>query len=195
VVGPSGSGKSTLLDVLALLRRPERVHSFRLLGHDVAALWKRGDADACVRLRAQHIGVVLQTGGLLPSLPVIDNVLLSPRLLGLQARTRAEELLERLGLVHLRRRLPSEISIGQRQRVAIARALAHTPELVLADEPTASLDEEQAESAMALLTSLTSHAGAGLVVVSHDEALLKRNGFALVRCAQAGSETTVGAAV
>lgn len=143
-------------------------------------------------LRARHIGVVLQTGGLLASLSVIDNVLLSPRLLGLDARAWVDEMLEHLGLDALRHRLPAALSIGQRQRVAIARALAHRPALILADEPTASLDAEQSEAAMRLLCSLTAHAGTGLIVVSHDEALLVRHGLALLRCDPHGSETTVG---
>ncbi|MBM3508224.1 MAG: ATP-binding cassette domain-containing protein [Alphaproteobacteria bacterium] len=192
VIGPSGSGKSTLLDVLALLRRPDRAARFRFLEHDVAALWTSGDLGACVSLRARHIGVVLQTGGLLASLSVIDNVLLSPRLLGLDARAWVDEMLEHLGLDALRHRLPAALSIGQRQRVAIARALAHRPALILADEPTASLDAEQSEAAMRLLCSLTAHAGTGLIVVSHDEALLVRHGLALLRCDPHGSETTVG---
>jgi putative ABC transport system ATP-binding protein len=149
IVGPSGCGKSTLIDLLALLRRPTQVARFALDGIDVAALWRHNAADACTALRAARIGVVLQTGGLLPSLSVRENVLLSQRLLGRIDLEWAGSLLAALDLAALGGRLPAQISIGQRQRVAIARALAHRPALVLADEPTAALGIDHAPAARA----------------------------------------------
>ena len=172
VVGPSGCGKSTLLDLLALLRRPSAVGGFQLAGQDVAALWRANAVDACTALRAAHVGVVLQTGGLMPSLSVRENVLLPQRLLGRVDTAWADQLLQRLDLASLAQRLPSQISIGQRQRVAIARALAHRPALVLADEPTASLGVDHAPAALDLLLDLARTSGAALLIVSHDLALL-----------------------
>ena len=163
IVGPSGCGKSTLIDLLALLRRPAAVQRFRLQGHDVAA---------CTALRAHHVGVVLQTGGLLPSLPVRDNVMLSQQLLGRPDAAWADALLAALDLRALGGRLPGQLSIGQRQRVAIARALAHRPALVLADEPTSALDWENGQKVMELLRDAAHERAASIPVVSPDHRLL-----------------------
>jgi len=182
VVGPSGCGKSTLIDLLALLRRPTQAARFELDGVDVAALWRRGAVAACTALRAARIGVVLQTGGLLPSLCVRENVLLSQRLLGRADAGWAESLLAALDLAALGARLPAALSIGQRQRVAIARALAHRPALVLADEPTAALGIEHAPAALDLLLALARGGGAALLIVSHDLPLLRAKGVPLRRC-------------
>ena len=182
VVGPSGCGKSTLIDLLAMLRRPSRATQFAFMGQDIAQLWTRQGADGCAALRAEHIGVILQTGGLLPSLPLWHNVLLSQRLLGRPDREGAEALLQSLELGAYMHRLPAQLSIGQRQRAAIARALAHRPALVLADEPTAALGVEHAPAALDLLLKLTRERGAALIVVSHDLALLRSRDVALVHC-------------
>ena len=187
IVGPSGCGKSTLIDLLALLRQPTRLRRFELQGQDVAALWQRRAVDACTSLRAVHTGVVLQTGGLLPSQPLRENVLLSQRLLGRVDGPWADALLAALELDTMPQRLPSQLSIGQRQRVAIARALAHRPALVLADEPTASLGIDHAPAALDLLLSLARSSGAAIVIVSHDVELLRAKGVPLRRCAVHGA--------
>lgn len=182
IVGPSGCGKSTLVDLLAMLRRPTQISRFVLLGRDVAALWHEGGVEACLKLRAAHIGVVLQTGGLLPSLSVRENVLLSQRLLGRMDISWVDHLLDALGLADLQSRLPAQLSIGQRQRVAIARALAHRPALVLADEPTAALGAEHATQALDLLLSLSHDVGSALVIVSHDTRLLHAKAIPMRQC-------------
>ncbi|MCW5666708.1 MAG: ATP-binding cassette domain-containing protein [Piscinibacter sp.] len=182
IVGPSGCGKSTLIDILALLRRPTRVARFELQGTDVAALWQRGAVDACTALRAAQVGVVLQTGGLLPSLTVLENVRLAQRLLGARDEAWVQHLLAALDLHGLGERRPAQLSIGQRQRVAIARALAHRPALLLADEPTASLGIDHAPAALDLLLALARDSGAALVIVSHDLDLLRDKGVPLRAC-------------
>ncbi|MEP7299986.1 MAG: ATP-binding cassette domain-containing protein [Caldimonas sp.] len=182
VAGPSGSGKSSFLDLIALLRAPAQIESFHLGGVDVAPLWAGRQLDARVRLRARNVGYVLQTGGLLPYLSVEENVMLSQRLLGRLDTAWVAELLDTLDIAPLRRRLPAALSLGERQRVAIARALAHRPALVLADEPSASLDADNAERVFALLVSLCTRHGTGLVLVSHDRELTRRHGLTEVAC-------------
>lgn len=186
IVGPSGCGKSTLIDLLALLRRPQRASRWWLGKIDVAALWQRRDLQACAALRAERVGVVLQTGGLLPSLPVRENVLLAQRLLGRLDLGWVDGLLQALDLLPLAARLPAQLSVGQRQRVAIARALAHRPALLLADEPTAALGIDHAPAAMDLLLALARDSGAALLIVSHDIELLERRQIPLRRCAVRG---------
>jgi putative ABC transport system ATP-binding protein len=185
LVGPSGCGKSTLLDLLALLRRPRSAGRFALLGRDVLSLWASGGTDACTALRAAAIGVVLQTGGLLSYLPVRENVALSQTLLGTPDRAWIDHLLGALDLQPLARRLPGQLSIGQRQRVAVARALAHRPALVLADEPTASLGADHGPAALDLLLDLSRSTGAAVVIVSHDIGLLRSRGVPLMPCHEA----------
>ncbi len=182
LVGPSGCGKSTLLDLLALLRRPRSAGRFALLGQDVMSLWSSGGADACTALRAEAIGVVLQTGGLLPYLPVRENVAMSQTLLGVPDKVWIDYLLGTLDLLPLAGRLPGQLSIGQRQRVAVARALAHRPALLLADEPTASLGAEHGPAALDLLLDLSRSTGAAAVIVSHDIGLLRSRGVPLMPC-------------
>lgn len=141
---------------------------------DAAALWRRRDLDGLAALRAAAIGYVPQTGGLLPFLSVRDNVALPRRLLGLPSDGTVERLAETLGIADHLAKKPGALSIGQRQRTAVARALAHGPALVLADEPTASVDPATAEAVMELLVGETRRRGAALVVASHDWALLGR---------------------
>lgn len=191
VVGPSGCGKSTLIDLLALLRRPAKVSKFALMGHDVATLWSRGGVEACLRLRAAYVGVVLQTGGLLPSLSARENVLLSQRLLGRLDTGWVKRLFSVLDLSGLEERMPAQLSIGQRQRVAIARALAHRPALVLADEPTAALGGAHAGAALDLLLSLAHDSEAALLVVSHDLPLLQSRDVGLLHCVAHGDTVSL----
>lgn len=169
VTGPSGSGKSTLLDCLGLALRPAAANAFAIGGVDVAAAWRAGDSGRLAAVRAATIGYILQTGGLLPFLSVRRNIGLSPALLGRPAEPgHLARLIEALGLAPHLDKMPAALSIGERQRVAIARALAHRPALLLADEPTASLDPVNAEAVLALLLRLARDSGAALILVSHD---------------------------
>jgi ABC-type lipoprotein export system ATPase subunit len=166
VVGRSGSGKSTLLHLLGGLDRPD-AGEIELDGLRVDRLDERGLTD----LRRRKIGFVFQAFHLLPELTGVENVLLPARLArdGVEAAPRARELLERLGLAQIARRLPTELSGGEQQRLAIARALVNDPALVLADEPTGNLDEESGAAVLALLRRAT-ESERGVVLVTHDRA-------------------------
>ncbi len=185
ITGPSGCGKSTVLDILGMLLRPTYAERFVFSSgqgraHDIAAWWRAGALDRMSLLRLHAFGYVLQTGELLPYLTVMENVLLTASVV---RKNRAdcvqagEKLLASLDISHLRDKYPAEISIGERQRSAIARALAAEPEVVLADEPTASLDPVRARIVMELLLDMVKEKGTTLVVVSHDLALVQSLGF------------------
>jgi len=173
LVGESGCGKSTLLDLLGLALSPSTAETFRFRGdgggsEDIAAVWQQGDANRLGELRKRHIGYVLQTGALVPYLSVIDNIDLTRRLLGLPDDGTSQRLAQRLGLAGHLDKDPAALSVGERQRVAIGRALAHRPAVILADEPTASLDPHSAGRVMELFLELIEETGATLIVATHD---------------------------
>jgi putative ABC transport system ATP-binding protein len=174
VIGESGCGKSTLLDILALVMAPSRVTRFQVHADtgrswDIAALWEREDEDALARLRRDSFSYVLQTGGLLPFLNVRRNICLPARIKGKKvSHERLTHLAARLGVDGCLDRMPLSLSLGQRQRVAILRALAHRPRLLLADEPTASVDKTRARAIMDDMQRLARDEGVAVVVVTHD---------------------------
>ena len=186
LVGPSGCGKSTLMDLLVFSMRPTSSHRF-LFRHqsgsesDIGALWRGGAVDALGELRKRNIGIVLQTGGLLPFLTAGENIRLPLRLTGRDQDGVIDTVVDRLGIRHLLGKKPGKLSVGERQRVSIARALAHDPILVVADEPTASLDEETAAETMSLLTDLVERLGVTLILSTHDNRLVERYGFRRAR--------------
>ena len=135
---------------------------------DLLQLWERRDLDALGWLRGAHIGYVLQTGGLLPFLTARENIALSCRLLATDPGGLIERLAERLGIGAQLDKHPGQLSVGERQRVAIARALAHRPTVLLADEPTASVDPVNAAAILELLLELVRQAGVTAVIASHD---------------------------
>jgi len=165
LVGPSGSGKTTLLNLIGALDRPS-AGTLEVLGRDVAALGKRERAE--LRLRA--IGFVFQAYNLVPVLTACENVefVLELQGMGAERRRRAREVLSELGLADLADRRPAELSGGQQQRVAVARAVASRPRLVLADEPTANLDGENAEVLMHLMRDLRDAHGMTFLFSTHD---------------------------
>lgn len=171
ITGSSGVGKSTLLHLIAGLLDAD-AGSVAVAGRDIQAL--RGPArDA---LRGRQIGMIFQTFHLLPGMSAIENVelaLLFGTMPPAEHRARALELLEKLGITHPRRPV-EKLSVGQQQRVAIARAVACRPALVLADEPTASLDPQNTEQAMELMQSACREVNAALVCVSHDVSIASR---------------------
>lgn len=175
VMGPSGSGKSTLLNVLGTLDRPT---SGKVLvnGQDLSTL---RDVD---RFRARTVGFMFQLHNLLPTLTARENVEI-PMMGFLDARARrkrAEELLALVGLADRLNHLPGELSGGQRQRVAVARALANQPPLVLADEPTGSLDTAAGQELMHLLKELNQSQGVTFVIVTHDPSVARQTQRVLV---------------
>jgi putative ABC transport system ATP-binding protein len=165
----SGSGKSTLLSLIAGLLEP-RTGTIEVQGTRVHTL----HGAARDRFRGRTIGMVFQTHHLVVGLSALENVLAAPLMAGLPVQaTRGRELLSELGIVRVDARV-DELSVGQQQRVAIARALMCKPALVLADEPTASLDPASAHAAMDLLQSSCRQLGAALLCVSHDPAMAAR---------------------
>lgn len=187
IVGPSGVGKSTILDILAGILRPEVPGAFHAGGaHDLGRCWREGDVEGLRAYRARMIGYVLQTGGLAPFLSIEENVALPFWRDGIAAPDAVAAILSQLGLAKVAGRMPRNVSVGQRQRAAIARALVAAPPLVLADEPTASLDVDTAETVMGLLADAARDRDAALVVVTHDRDLAARHGFALLDCRAAG---------
>lgn len=182
LAGPSGSGKSTLLMMLALAAPPDAAEGFAFAGQDIRRLWREGRRDALAGLRAAKIGVVPQTGGLLPYLTVAGNIALTQRIAGRPDPARVRALAEELGIGAQLGKRPAALSVGQRQRVAIARALAHRPALVLADEPTASVHPELADAVLALLRRECAAAGAALLVATHDPERAARAGYPALAC-------------
>jgi putative ABC transport system ATP-binding protein len=162
--GPSGSGKSTLLCILGCLLTPCS-GSLTIEGQSVTA------ATDLPRLRRECLGFVFQQFNLLPPLSVLDNVAYALRLRGVpkdRARREAKDALEIVGLGNRARFLPRDLSGGQKQRVAIARALVTKPAVLLADEPTASLDAEVGGKVLELFATLAREAGRALLIVTHD---------------------------
>jgi putative ABC transport system ATP-binding protein len=182
LVGMSGCGKSTLLDILAMVLRPDKAIEFAFFEGpdnrlDVFEAWRSKEIDRLAQARMLHMGYVLQTGGLLPFLSVEENIGLCREGLGLQTRDKVEDLAKRLGIERHLRKLPGQLSVGERQRVAIARAMAHDPSTVIADEPTASLDPINAEEIMALFTRLADEYNVTLIVATHDWKRVAERGF------------------
>jgi putative ABC transport system ATP-binding protein len=170
IVGASGSGKSTLLSIIAGLDTPT-TGSVRLAGTDLFSL----DEDARAAVRAAHVGFVFQSFQLLGNLSAIENVMLPLELQGRSdARVRATEMLGRVGLRDRMRHYPKVLSGGEQQRVALARAFVVQPAVLLADEPTGSLDFATGERVMELMFELNRETGTTLVLVTHDRTVAAR---------------------
>jgi ABC-type lipoprotein export system ATPase subunit len=176
VMGPSGSGKSTLLNMLGALDKPTSGQAL-IDGHDLAHL---RDVDA---FRARKVGFIFQLHNLLPTLTARENIEIPMIGLGVPPairHKRATLLLRVVGLGDRLNHLPSQLSGGQRQRVAVARALANSPPLILADEPTGSLDTSAGRELMHLLRVLNRKAGTTFVIVTHDPAVARQTDRVLV---------------
>ena len=166
LLGPSGSGKTTLLSILGCLLTPcsgqVAIHG-RPVNHARKA--------EMIGLRRTQIGFVFQQGQLLPFLTMEENVRIVGRNAGLdrgEIKSRTDELMERVNVVHLRKKTPRQASRGEKQRVAIVRALIHRPKIILADEPTAALDWDNGKTVMGLLTEIGQQENSILLTVTHD---------------------------
>lgn len=169
IVGPSGAGKTTLLQVLGTLYRPD-AGSILFNGTDLSALGKK----TLARFRNEHVGFIFQFHQLLPEFTALENVFI-PALIARKsekkARERAAELLNFLGLSERAHHKPSELSGGEQQRVAVARALMNEPDVILADEPSGSLDSRNKAELHKLFFNLRDQLGQTFIIVTHDEEL------------------------
>ncbi|MBO5192599.1 MAG: ABC transporter ATP-binding protein [Prevotella sp.] len=169
IVGPSGAGKTTLLQIIGTLDSADS-GSIIIDGTDVSKLNKKKLAD----FRNKHIGFVFQFHQLLPEFTAIENVMIPAFISGMskkEAKKRAEELLAFLGLTERAQHKPNELSGGEKQRVAVARALVNNPAIILADEPSGSLDTKNKEELHQLFFELRDKFGQTFVIVTHDEQL------------------------
>ncbi|TVR50531.1 MAG: ABC transporter ATP-binding protein [Puniceicoccaceae bacterium] len=167
LTGPSGSGKTTLLNCIGGIDRPRAGEVF-IHGQHLGGL----NPEALARFRRRHLGTVFQLFHLLPTLTVRENIelpLILTRVSGSLREARVDELLDRVGLRHRANALPGEISGGERQRAAVARAVAHRPSLLLADEPTGSLDQTNGAEILRLLAEVSRENRAALVLVTHSD--------------------------
>jgi putative ABC transport system ATP-binding protein len=170
IVGPSGSGKSTLLSIIGALINST---SGKVIvnGEDVGALNEKQLAN----FRLKEIGFILQTSNLIPYLSVIDQLILIKRMAGKvnkEDHRFAKSLLKELGLENKMHKMPNELSGGERQRVAIARAFFNQPSVILADEPTASLDSKRAHEVVKLIADEVKKRNKAAIMVTHDERML-----------------------
>ncbi|HFX5621017.1 TPA: ABC transporter ATP-binding protein [Streptococcus pyogenes] len=168
IIGPSGSGKSTFLTIADGLQTPS---SGQLIidGTDYTHLSEKERS----RLRFKSVGFILQASNLIPFLTVQQQLELVDHLTGSKEKAKANQLFDDLGITGLKHQLPQELSGGERQRAAIARALYHDPALILADEPTASLDTEKAYEVVKLLAKESKEKNKAIIMVTHDDRMLK----------------------
>jgi len=167
ILGQSGSGKTTLLHLLALLLQPQS-GEIRLDGQSLQNL----SARPAGRVRAQKLGIIYQRAHFVSSLSVLDNILLANYLANKnQDKNKAAQLADQLGVAEHLFKKPNQLSQGEQQRVSIARALMNDPAVILADEPTASLDDDNCHKVVALLKEQSQSIGASLIVVTHDQRL------------------------
>ena len=169
IVGPSGAGKTTLLQIIGTLDRPD-TGTVRVDGIDVTTLSSKRLSD----FRNQHLGFVFQFHQLLPEFTAIENIMIPAYIAGTsqkRAKERARELLDFMGLSDRATHKPNELSGGEKQRVAVARALVNNPAVILADEPSGSLDTRNKEELHQLFFDLRDRFGQTFVIVTHDEAL------------------------
>lgn len=164
LMGRSGAGKTTLLHIIAGISRPDS-GSVEIAGREISRL-PEAERD---RFRAEHLGYVFQTFNLLPGFTALENVLLGMSFGGARRadRSRAEQLLDRVGLARRLTHRPAQLSVGEQQRVAVARAIVHRPQLLLADEPTANVDAKHQQQIVDLLRQTCREEQVALLMVTH----------------------------
>jgi len=168
LMGPSGSGKSTLLNCICGIEPLDR-GTIKVGEHDLSIL----SSQELEKLRRHSIGYVFQSFHLLPTLTAFENIEFAAQLVGMENSERIKrvgELMDFVGLTHRKEHFPDALSGGERQRVALARALIHQPSLLLADEPTGSLDTDAGSQVLELLSSLSEKQGVAILLVTHDRA-------------------------
>lgn len=171
IVGPSGAGKTTLLQIIGTLDKPDSGETI-IDGTDVSSLSRNKLAE----FRNLHIGFVFQFHQLLPEFTALENIMIPAFIAGKsrgEAKKRAKELLDFMGLADRAKHKPNELSGGEKQRVAVARALVNNPAVILADEPSGSLDSKNKEELHQLFFNLRDKFGQTFVIVTHDESLAK----------------------
>ncbi len=178
VIGSSGCGKSTFLDILGLILSVDSAELFRLSVKQKSTIFQQNILSLSDKkladIRREHIGYILQSGGLLPFLSVKENILLSDKLNNLTITQESfSKLVNSLGIQGQVNKKPQYLSGGQRQRVAIARALIHKPEIILADEPTASVDKPTAIEIRDQFKDLAKAYGSSVLMVTHDTEMVK----------------------
>ncbi len=167
IVGPSGSGKTTLMMIIAGVEKPSTGNIW-VAGHDITHY----SEDQLALFRRSRIGIVFQNFHLIPTMSALENVSIALAFSGdKQAISKSKHLLEKVGLSHRLHHYPSQLSGGEQQRVAIARAMVIEPRLLLADEPTGSLDTETGHSVIDLLLELKQQSGTSLIMITHDTQL------------------------
>ncbi|WP_131795823.1 ABC transporter ATP-binding protein [Fluoribacter gormanii] len=167
IIGKSGSGKSSLMNILGLFDHPDE-GCYRLIGMETHSLSEKEKA----RIRNQYIGFVFQSFYLLPKLTILENVGLPLYYSGCaenKIAQRAKDVLEMIGIPELATKKPSQLSGGQQQRAAIARAIANSPSIILADEPTGALDQENSQLILNLFQELNRHNNTTIIIVTHSD--------------------------
>nr|WP_218059492.1 ABC transporter ATP-binding protein [Gilliamella apicola] len=173
IQGDSGAGKSTLLEMVGMILKPDQIDGYNLVVDncdiDIATLIKQDKIDELADIRAQYLGFMLQTGGLLPFLTIRDNILLSLKLLQKKVdNSRFDYLVQKLNIVHLLNKHPKQLSIGERQRASFIRSIIHKPALLLADEPTSALDPYNANLLFNLIIEQAQQDKIAAMIVTHD---------------------------
>ncbi|MDA3906628.1 MAG: ABC transporter ATP-binding protein [Bacteroidales bacterium] len=175
ITGPSGSGKTTLLNIIGMLTKPDKGEVF-FNGHDITKL----DADSAAFYRNRKIGFIFQDHLLLPHLTIFENIML-PLLANKESRKSSEDaskyaisLMDKTGIIDLKNKFPGQVSGGEAQRATLVRALINKPDLILADEPTGSLDSDNAELMATILVELNKELGTTLIVVTHSDSLASK---------------------
>ncbi|OCG66948.1 ABC transporter ATP-binding protein [Gilliamella sp. Nev5-1] len=173
IQGDSGAGKSTLLEMVGMILKPDEIGHYKLIvdnyAIDIATLIEQNQLDKLADIRAQYLGFMLQTGGLLPFLTVRDNILLSLKLLQKKVdNSRFDYLVQKLKIDHLLNKYPKQLSIGERQRASFIRSIIHKPALLLADEPTSALDPYNASLLFDLIIEQAQQDNIAVMIVTHD---------------------------
>lgn len=183
LVAPSGSGKSTIMNMLLLAMSPDgaaRHDLYMLDGQliDISQLWQSNQIEKLSQLRARMMSFILQTGGLLPFLSARENIMLPSKIAGSKPDPQIlEALIDCLSIGSVLSRKPASLSVGERQRVAVARALITRPRILIADEPTASLDRANAQAIMSLMLDLAKETGTCVILATHDLTIVDEFGF------------------